>query len=87
MPLLGYLANHFGPHVDEKTKAVVHVVLAAAAAAVFEAADKGGVGFNAQTAQLVLTSVVAALSAHHLLWKPSQIAAALGAGTNAQNPA
>lgn len=89
VPLVGYLANHYGPHVDEKTKAIIHVVLAAVASAVFEQAAKGSVALDATTAQLVLTGVVAALSAHHLLWKPSAIAAALGAGSNAQdsNPA
>lgn len=89
VPLVGYLANHYGPHVDEKAKAIVHVALAAAASAIFEQLDKGSIGFDATTAQLVLTGVVAALGTHHLLWKPSEIATALGAGRNAQdsNPA
>jgi len=39
-------------------------------------------GFNDPTFELVVTSIVAALGAHHWLWKPSGISATFGGGRN-----
>lgn len=84
-PLAAYLLNHYLPHTSEKIKAFVHVIVAAVAGGVMEAitAGAGTVGFNTITLQFVLSAVVAALSAHKLLWQPSTISTALGAGSNA----
>jgi len=66
--------------VDERFKAVVQVVVAAIAAALYMALDTKVFGFNDPTFELVVTSIVAALGAHHWLWKPSGISATFGGG-------
>lgn len=83
VPLATYVLNHYAPWADEHIKAVVLVVVSAVASGIYQAVETGGVGLNAGTLQIVGGAVFAALSAHHLLWKPSTIAAKLGAGTNA----
>lgn len=82
VPLVGYLLNTYAPWLDEKVKGIVQVVLAAAVGALYVALDTKVFGLNGATAQLVLTAVVGSLSAHHLLWKPAAISAALGGGQN-----
>lgn len=79
VPLGGYVLNRLGPWVDETVKAVVHVVLAAAAAALYTALETHVFGANTQTLELVVTAVIAALGAHHWLWKPATVNAKLGA--------
>jgi hypothetical protein len=81
-PLGGYALNKLGPHVSEQVKAVVHVVLAAVAGALYQGLANGGVGFNSTTAQSIGSAILAALAAHHLLWKPSGIGMLFGAGQN-----
>lgn len=83
VPLVTYVLNHNAPWVSEPVKATVLVIAAAIAGGVTQAINAGSVGFNESTFQLVLSSIVAALVAHHLLWKPSGIAAKLGGGTDA----
>lgn len=83
-PLVTYLLNHYGPHTDEKIKGIVHVVMAALTAGLYQALSGGDLGFNATTLQLCGTSIIAALGAHRLLYVPSTISAKLGAGTNAK---
>lgn len=82
VPLVGYVLNYLGPWVDEKIKAVVQVLVAAVAAALYTALETNVLGLNSQTLQLVVTAIVAALAAHHWLWKPSTISTELGGGRN-----
>lgn len=84
VPLVGYALNYVGPWLDEKVKGIVQVVVAAIAAGLYQAIDVGNFGFNNTTLQLVVTAILAALAAHHLLWKPSGISTALGGGRNKQ---
>jgi uncharacterized membrane protein HdeD (DUF308 family) len=83
VPLVTYIVNHVGPQVSEPVKATVVAVAAAAAAALYTAVETSVFGFNNQTLELVLTAVVAAFSAHLLIYKPSGISAKLGGGSNA----
>ena len=72
-----YIINKYAPWVGQGTKAFVLVITAAIAAGLTQSIDGGTVGFNDQTLQLVVTSVVAAFGSHLLLWKPSGIQAKL----------
>lgn len=82
VPLVTYALNYVGPWVSEPIKAAVLVVVSAAATALYTALATNVIGFNVATLQLVLTGVASSLAAHHALWKPSGVAAALGAGQN-----
>lgn len=82
VPLVTYVLNRVGPWVTEPAKAFVTVLASAVAGGVYTAAATSSFGWNAATAQMVLTSVAAALAAHHFLWKPSGVSTLLGAGTN-----
>lgn len=82
VPLVGYVLNTHAPWLDEKVKAIIQVVLAAVAGALYTALGTSVIGFNGPTAQLVVTAVIGALGAHHLLWKPGGISTALGGGQN-----
>lgn len=83
-PLVAYVLNYYGPHVSEKAKVVVTMVVAAVAGGIAQAITAGNVGFNDATLQFVVTAVVAAFLAHHWIWQPSTIASALGGGRNRQ---
>ena len=83
VPAVAYVLNHNAPWASEPVKAFVLVIVAAVAGGVVQAIDIGGVGFNHDTLQVVMSSVVAALSAHKLFWHPSEVAARLGGGSNA----
>lgn len=85
VPLVTYVLNHYAPWVSEPVKALVLVVVAAVAGGVYQAIEAGQVGFNGTTLQFVFTAVVAALSAHKLLWRPAAISAKLGGGSNRQD--
>ena len=82
VPLVTYALNHFAPWTSEPIKALVLVVAAAVAGGVYQALQAGQVGFNGTTAQFVLTAVIAALSAHRLLWVPSTVSQRLGGGSD-----
>jgi hypothetical protein len=84
VPLVTYVLNHYAPWVDEKVKGVVTVVVAAIAAGLYQAIELNDFGANDHTLQLVLSAIVAALTAHHWFYRPSGINVALGGGTNAQ---
>lgn len=84
-PAAAYVLNYLGPHISEKVKAVVHVIVAAIAGGLTQAIAGGTVGFNHTTLQLVFTAVVAALFAHKIFYLPSGISTALGGGRNAQD--
>jgi hypothetical protein len=84
VPLVTYLLNHYAPWISEPIKAMVLVIVAAIATALYTAIATNVFGLNDATLQLVLTGILAALGTHHLLWKPSGISAALGGGTNKQ---
>lgn len=84
VPVPTYLLNKYAPWADEKTKAIVHVVFAAAAGVIYQAASSGPtVSFDSHTFESALTAVVGALGAHQWLWKPSTVSAAAGGGQNA----
>lgn len=78
VPLGGYVLNRLGPWASETVKAAVHVALAAIAAGLYTALETKVFGVNTQTLELVVTAVVAALGAHHWLWKPATVNTKLG---------
>jgi peptidoglycan/LPS O-acetylase OafA/YrhL len=82
VPLVTYGLNYVGPWLSEAIKAIILVVVSAIAGGITQAIVAGDVGFNATTLQFVLTAVIAALSAHRLLWRPSTISTKLGGGRN-----
>lgn len=79
VPLGGYVLNRYAPWVTEPVKAVVQIVLAAIASALYTAVDTDILGWNTPTLKLVISGVFAALIAHKVLWQPSGINAKLGA--------
>jgi hypothetical protein len=83
VPLVTYVLNHYAPWVSEPVKAGVLVVVTAIASGLYTALATPNFGLNLITLQLVVSSVVAALLAHHWLWKPSTISTKLGAGSDA----
>lgn len=83
VPGIAYLVNHHAPWISEPIKAAVFVVVAAASSALYAALATNVFGWNDATLQLVVTGVVTALAAHFGFWKPSTVAARLGAGSNA----
>lgn len=84
VPLATYVINHFAPWASEPVKAAVLVVASAISSALYTAlAQPGGLQWNWQTVELVISGVVAALIAHKILWVPSGISTLLGGGSNA----
>lgn len=83
VPLVTYALNHFAPWVTESIKAVVLLVVSAAAAAIYTAIATNVLGWNDATLQLILTGIVSSLGAHGLLYRPAGINVRLGGGTNA----
>lgn len=79
VPLGGYVLNRVGPWVSETVKALVQVVLAAAAAALYAALNTSVFGWNDRTLHLVLAGVASALIAHKVLWQPAKVNVKLGA--------
>lgn len=84
VPLVTYVLNHVGPWLTEPAKATVLAVVAAVVTALYAALDTSVFGWNDATLQLVLSGVLAAFAAHHLVWKPAGISAILGGGSNRQ---
>lgn len=83
-PVVGYVVNYYAPWCDEKVKGIIQVVVAAVAAGLYQSLEAGNFGANNETLQLVITAIIAALSAHKLFWKPSGISTTLGGGSNIQ---
>lgn len=81
-PLGGYVLNHYAPWASEPAKAIVQVVLAAAAGALAQLLKAGNLDVDLETLEVVGTAVVAALFTHRALWLPAGISTALGGGTN-----
>lgn len=86
VPLFTYVLNAVGPWVSEPAKALVLVIVSAAAVALYTALSTSVLGFNSATLELVVTGIVGSLGAHHLLWRPSGISTILGAGSNRVAP-
>ena len=84
-PIVGYIINHFGPWVDEKVKGIIQLVVAAAAAGLYQAVEVDTFGWNNTTLQLVVTAILAALTAHKFFYVPSGISTTLGGGSNVQD--
>lgn len=82
-PAVAYVVNKYMPWISEPVKGVVFVAVAAAAGALTQLIDTGSVGFNDETLQLVLSSVVAAVIAHVRFYTRSGLNVALGAQQNA----
>lgn len=77
VPLLTYVINRYVP--SEPLRASILVVASAVAGAVVQLLDTGGLAFDVNTLQVILTAVVGALGAHHGFWKPAHVAARLRA--------
>lgn len=83
-PVVGYVLNagfvkQVWARVPEPVAALVHVLVAAVGAAIYQAAETGSLGFNDATLQVLLTAVAAAFAAHGFVWKPSGVQASLAA--------
>lgn len=81
-PIVSYVLNsglvkRVWANVPEPIAAMVHVLVAAVGAAIYQAAAAGSLGFNDATLQVLLSAVVAAFVAHGLVWKPSGVQARL----------
>lgn len=76
VPLVTYVLNRVVP--SEPIRAVVLLVAATAAGALTQLVDAGSVGFDTATLRYVISAIVAALAAHHFLWKPGLVNVALG---------
>jgi hypothetical protein len=76
VPLATYVLNRAVP--TEPIRATVLLVVAAIAGALTQLVDAGSIGFDTATLRYVISAVVAALAAHHLLWKPGLVNVALG---------
>jgi hypothetical protein len=87
VPVVVYVLNHVGPWLTEPVKTTVMLIVTTIAGALTELIDKGSVGFDSRTLNFVVTAVIAAVIAHHGVWKPGQVNTALGAGTNRQDKA
>ena len=85
VPIVTYVLNHIGPWLDEKTKAAVLIVVSAVAGGLWQAIEVGGVGWNDQTLQFVITAIIGALTAHNFFYRPAGINTALGGGSNKQD--
>lgn len=82
VPIATYILNHFAPWASEPVKALVLVAVSAAAGALYQLLDTGDLALDVRTLEVVGTAVVAALLAHHGLYKPATISTRLGGGTN-----
>lgn len=82
MQLATYLLNHYAPWTSEKVKGIVTVIVAAIVGFVVDGLVGGTFAFDEQTLQLSITAVLGALTAHKLLWVPSEISSAFGGGSN-----
>jgi hypothetical protein len=87
VPSVTYFLNKHAPWTNDKVKAIVLVVVAAAGGALTTLLDAGGIPVTWETAQIVGTAVVLAFLAHVGFWRPSGWSAKLGAGTNRQDRA
>jgi MFS family permease len=76
VPLATYVLNRFVP--NEPARAAVLLVVAAIAGALTQLINAGSIGFDTATLRYVLSAVIAALAAHHLLWRPGLVNVALG---------
>lgn len=85
VPAFTYLINHYAPWVSEPAKATFLLLASAAAGALFNLLDTGGLAWNVRTLEVVATAVVMAFAAHVGFYRPSGIHAVLKAGTNRQD--
>lgn len=63
--------------LPEPVAGMIHLLVAAAAAGAYEAVETSQLGWNAATAQYILTAVVASFVAHGIIWKPTGVQATL----------
>lgn len=81
-PIVAYIVNsavvrRVWATVPEPVAAMVHVLVAAVGAAVYQAAEAGTLGLNDATLQVLLSAVAAAFFAHKLVYVPSGVQARL----------
>ena len=81
-PLVAYVLNskllrRVWASLPEPIAGMIHLLVAAVAAGVYEAVETSQFGWNAITEQYVLTAVVAAFVAHGVIWKPVGVQAVL----------
>lgn len=82
VPGLTYILNHYAPWVSEHIKALVLLLVSAAAGALFQLIDVGALHWNTRTFEIVATAVVMAFASHVGFWRPSTFSTKLGGGTN-----
>lgn len=83
VPLATYTINKLAPWQSEQVKAIVQVVLTAAAGVGYTALAGHVKGFE-DFAQQAFTASLSGLFAHNLLWKPSGLNIKFGANPPAQ---
>jgi hypothetical protein len=77
-PLIGYVVNSsLWKNAPEPAKFAVQIVIAAVAGGITTAISTNVFGLNNATLEIVGTSILAALAAHHWGWVPSTIKAKL----------
>lgn len=84
VPLGTYAINYIAPYTGEKVKGVMHLVIAAGAGAIIELIEQGGVGFDQETLEYVISAIIGALSIHFGFYRPSTINTWAGGGRNVQ---
>ncbi len=77
-PLGGYLQNLLWPQAPEPIKAIVQAIFAGLVGGLFSVLANDVKGFD-NIAQLCFSTIVAALFAHNILWKPANVNIRLGA--------
>lgn len=76
-PLLTYVVNRVIPTASEEIKSFIFLIGAAVAGGITQAITAGNVGFNDDTLQFVLFSIVGAIGAHTGFWTRNNVSARL----------
>ena len=78
VPVAGYFQNKVWPNAPEPAKAIFQAVLAGVAGALFTVFIND-VTAAGDVAQHVWSSIISALFAHNILWKPANVNIRIGA--------
>lgn len=83
VPMVTYVFNHYAPWVSEAAKGLVLALVAAAAGALAQLIDVGGLAFDTNTLSVVGVAVLFAFLAHMGFYTRTGVNVKLGGGTNA----